>query len=124
MIDQLYDLIGGNRTVWAATEEFYRRVLADDTLRPFFERTDMARLISGQSMFLSMLLGGRTVYTGKDIGTAHAQVQLQGLDDGHFDRFLQHFREALREVGVTGENVEQVVKLLEAKRGTVLGHSE
>jgi len=124
VIDQLYDLIGGNRTVWAATEEFYRRVLADDTLRPFFEHTDIARLISGQSMFISMLLGGRTVYTGKDIGTAHAQAQLQGLDDGHFDSFLQHFRDALLEVGVTGDNVEKIIKLLEAKRGAVLGRSE
>lgn len=124
MIDQLYDLIGGKRTVWAATEEFYRRVLADDTLRPFFEHTEMARLRSGQSMFLSMLLGGQIVYTGKDIGVAHAQARLQGLTDGHFDTFLKHFREALNEVGVTGDKLEKVMKLLEGRRSTVLGRSE
>ncbi|MGO9640350.1 MAG: truncated hemoglobin, partial [Candidatus Acidiferrales bacterium] len=63
MIDQLYDLIGGKRTVWAATEAFYKRVLADDTLSPFFKSTDMAQLRARQSMFISMLLGGGTVYT-------------------------------------------------------------
>jgi len=36
MIDQLYDLIGGKQTVWSATETFYRRVLADESLRSFF----------------------------------------------------------------------------------------
>ena len=120
MIDELYDLIGGKRTVWAATESFYRRVLADDTLRPFFKTTDMAQLRARQSMFISMLLGGRIVYTGKDIHAAHALVREHGLNDGHFDMFLRHFREALNEVGVKADKVEKVSKLLESKRNAVL----
>ena len=120
MIDELYDLIGGKRTVWAATESFYRRVLADDTLRPFFKSTDMAQLRARQSMFISMLLGGRIVYTGKDIHAVHAHAREQGLNDGHFDRFLRHFREALSEVGVEAQRVEKVTKLLESKRNAVL----
>ena len=88
MIDELYDLIGGKQTVWAATDSFYRRVLADDTLRPFFKSTDMAQLRSRQSMFISMLLGGRIVYTGKDIHAAHTHAREQGLNDGHLDKFL------------------------------------
>ena len=120
MIDELYDLIGGKRTVWAATEVFYRRVLADDTLRPFFKSTDMAQLHARQSMFISMLLGGRIVYTGKDIRAAHTHAREQGLNDGHFDRFLGHFREALNEVGVQADKVEKVTKLLETKRNAVL----
>ena len=120
MIDELYDLIGGRETIWAATESFYRRVFADDTLRPFFKSTDMAQLSARQSMFLSMLLGGRVLYTGKDIHAAHAHAREQGLNDGHFDRFLSHFRESLNEVGVQADKVEKVTKLLESKRNTVL----
>jgi hemoglobin len=120
VIDELYDLIGGNRTVWAATESFYERVLADDTLRPFFKSTDMAQLRARQSMFISMLLGGRIVYTGKDIHAAHAHVREQGLNDGHFDGFLRHFREALNEVGVQADKVEKVTKLLESRRSAVV----
>ena len=120
MIDDLYDLIGGKQTVWAATEAFYRRVLADDTIRHFFKTTDMAELRARQSMFISMLLGGRVVYTGKDIAAAHAQARAQGLNDGHFDRFLKHFREALNEVGVQSDKVEKVTKLLESRRSAVL----
>ncbi|PYU98047.1 MAG: hypothetical protein DMG10_29295 [Acidobacteria bacterium] len=93
VIDELYDLIGGRETIWAATESFYRRVFADDTLRPFFKSTDMAQLSARQSMFLS---------------------------NGHFDRFLSHFRESLNEVGVQADKVEKVTKLLESKRNTVL----
>src|ERR1700756_2092900 len=120
MIYELYDLIGGRQTVWAATEAFYRRVFADDTLSPFFKTTDMAQLCARQSMFISMLLGGRIVYTGKDIHAAHAHARQQGLNDGHFDRFLSHFREALNEVGVEIDKVEKVTKLLESRRDAVL----
>ena len=120
VIDDLYDLIGGRQTVWAATESFYRKVFADDTLRPFFKSTDMAQLCARQSMFISMLLGGRIVYTGKDIHAAHAHSREQGLNDGHFDRFLGHFREALNEAGVEADKVEKVTRLLETRRTTVL----
>lgn len=120
MIDELYDLIGGKRTITAATQAFYRRVLADDMLSPFFKTTDMAQLRARQSMFVSMLLGGRIVYTGKDIAAAHAHAREQGLNDAHFDRFVKHFREALDEVGVQPDKVKKVMKLLESKRSTVL----
>jgi hemoglobin len=120
MIDQLYELIGGKQTIWAAIEAFYRRVLADDTLSPFFKSTNMPHLRNRQSMFISMLLGGQIVYTGKDIAAAHARAREQGLNDGHFDNFLIHFREALHEVGVQADKVEKVVKLLEGKRSAVV----
>ena len=120
MIDDLYDLIGGRRTIWAATKSFYDKVLADESLRHFFEGTDMPHLRARQSMFLSMLLGGRVVYTGKDIHGAHAEARNHGLNDAHFDTFLQHFRSALEEVGVKSEKAEKVIKLLEGKRSAVL----
>ena len=120
MIDELYDLIGGRQTVRAATESFYKRVYADNALRPFFKTTDMEQLAARQSMFISMLLGGRVVYTGKDIHAAHARARDQGLNDGHFDRFLKHFREALNEVGVDADKVEKVTRLLETRRNAVL----
>jgi len=119
MIDKLYDLVGGRRTISDATECFYRRVLEDDSLRHFFSGTDMDHLRSRQFMFISMLLGGGE-YRGKDIRSAHALARSQGLNDAHFDTFLKHFRAALEEVGVKPENAEQVMKLVENKRRTVL----
>ena len=120
MIEELYETIGGNGTVTAAINSFYERVLKDESLRPFFASTDMARLRSGQSMFVSMLLGGRVVYTGRDMGAAHAASRTMGLTDEHFDLFLMHFRAALDEVGVKPEKTDKVMELLEARRSTIL----
>jgi len=120
MIDDLYEMIGGRRTIWAATESFYRRVLADKQLSHFFGGADMEHLHARQSMFISMLLGGRVVYTGKEISAAHAQARIKGLNDTHFDIFLKHFRDALTEVGVKPDKLEKVIQLLEGKRSAVL----
>lgn len=119
MIENLYELIGGQHTIKAATERFYERVLEDESLRHFFAQADMAHLRSRQVMFISMLLGG-TVYTGKVIHDAHANARDHGLNDAHFDLFLQHFRAALEEVGVKAENAEKLTKLLAKKRKAVL----
>ncbi len=66
MIEDLYNLIGGRRTIEAATTLFYAKILQDDSLRHFFEGVDMAYIRSRQAMLISMLLGGR-VYTGNNI---------------------------------------------------------
>lgn len=124
MIDELYETIGGNRTIWAATEIFYRRVLQDENLKHFFDSTNMGNLQARQSMFVSMLLGGRVVYTGKEIGAAHENARMQGLTEAHFNAFLAHFRAALDEVGVQPDKAERVMQLLEARRNAVLNRQQ
>lgn len=119
MIEDLFELIGGPTTIQAATERFYDRVLQDENLRHFFEGADMTHLRSRQAMFVSMLFRA-TVYTGKNIRDAHARSRDHGLNDGHFDLFLQHFRAALEEAGVKPENAEIIRKRLDSQRGAVL----
>jgi truncated hemoglobin YjbI len=80
----------------------------------------MANLHARQSMFISMLVGGQIVFTGKEIGAAHARARKQGLNNVHFDTFLKLFRAALDEVGVTPERAEKVMALLENQRAKVL----
>ena len=79
----------------------------------------MAHLRSRQVMFITMLLGGG-VYTGRDIRAAHAQARGRGLNNAHFDLFLDHFRAALEEVGVKSENVGKIIKFLGRRRRSVL----
>jgi hemoglobin len=120
--DTLYELIGGKLTVRAAVESFYRRVLADPSLSHFFHEVDMDHLRARQSMFLSMLVGGKMLYTGRDIRTAHSRPREIGLTDVHFDTFLYHFRAALEEVGVQPDKLDKVMTLLEGTRDAVLNH--
>ena len=121
MIDTLYEVIGGMQSIQSVVTLFYQKVLADDSLRRFFEGKDIERLHARQSMFLSMLLGGQVVYTGRDLGEAHAHPRVAGMADVHFEGFLQHFRATLEETGVEVGAIEKIMALLEANRNAVLG---
>jgi hemoglobin len=124
LTDDLYDLIGGRRTIWAVTESFYQKVSEHEDLRHFFEGTDMANLRARQSMFISMLVGGEIVFTGKEIGAAHARTRERGMNDAHFETFLKLFRAALDEVGVPSERAEKVMALLENQRDKILSRRD
>ena len=107
-------------TLKAAVQLFYEKVLADESLRPFFKEVDMDHLRARQDMFVAMLLGGPAAYTGKDIQAAHEQPRKMGMNESHFDTFLKYFRESLEEVGVLPERLNKILKLLEAYRDDVL----
>ena len=120
MGDTLYDTIGGSRRINTAVELFYSKVFADESLRPFFEGVDVKGLYARQSMFVSMLVGGKKVYTGKNLTLAHADSRLKGMTDVHFDSMLNHFRAALTEVQVAPDRIVEIMTLLEGTRDAVL----
>ena len=124
MADTLYETIGGRLRVNTAVALFYEKVFADDSLKHFFDGVDSQGLSARQSMFVSMLLGGTKVYTGKNLGAAHAGSRSTGMTDTHFDSMLRHFRAALEEVKVQPDRVVEIMALLEGTRENVLGRSE
>ncbi len=123
MADTLYETMGGRLRIKAAVELFYAKVFADDNVRHFFEGVDVQGLHARQSMFVSMLLGGKIVYTGKDIRDAHAKPRMKGMTDAHFDTMLKHFHDALDEIQVQPDRVVEIMALLEGTRDAVLGRA-
>jgi len=99
----LFDRLGGAPAITAAAELFYRKVLADPLLAPYFDDVDMDRQLAKQAAFLAMALGGPGRYTGRELRTAHAG--LAGLTDGHVDRVIGHLAQTLRELGVAEGDV-------------------
>jgi truncated hemoglobin YjbI len=65
-------------------------------------------------------LAGESYIPAKRLWLPTRGARKQGLNDAHFDTFLEHFRDALEEVGVKPDKSEKVMKLLESKRTTVL----
>lgn len=96
-------------------------MLADPSLRSFFESANMNGLQAKQAMFLTMLLGGEQRYSGQDIREAHNSARIHGLTDAHFDAFVGHLYAALDEIGVAPEVVAQIAQELESTRASILG---
>lgn len=101
----LYERLGGESAVCAAVDVFYRRVLADNELAPFFKDIDMRRLHAHQAAFLSQALGGPRRYSGAAMAKAHARL---ALTQRHFDLVAGHLVAALRELGVDQRIVDEV----------------
>lgn len=116
----VYEQIGGEPAMSAAVELFYRRVLADERISHFFEDVDMERQAAKQKAFLTMVCGGPSSYTGKDMRKGHAHLVKQGLNDTHFNAVAEHLSATLTELGVARPLVEQVLAIAESARADVL----
>ncbi|HEX8819342.1 MAG TPA: group 1 truncated hemoglobin [Archangium sp.] len=116
----VYEQIGGEPAMSAAVELFYRKVLSDERISHFFEDVDMERQAAKQKAFLTMVCGGPSAYSGKDMRKGHAHLVKQGLNDTHFNAVAEHLAATLTELGVPKALVEQVLAIAEGARADVL----
>jgi hemoglobin len=115
----LYDLLGGDRhELRSVASAFYKKVLADALLSPYFDGVDMERQAGMLAEFLAMAFGGPHAYAGRDLRTAHQQ--LSGLTDAHFDRVLGYLAETLREAGLSEGDIITAGAVAETVRDQVL----
>lgn len=117
----IYAQLGGEAAVDAAVGIFYRKVLGDPTLAPFFEGTDMDKQMAKQKAFLTMAFGGPNNYTGRDLTTAHAKLVERGLNSSHVTSVLNHLQKTLQELKVPGYLIVEVMRIAESTRNAVLG---
>ncbi len=94
----IYDEIGGEAAVSATVDEFYRRVVADPKLAPYFEGTDMKRLKGHQRAFIAAAVGGPERYLGRNMAEAHARLNVTASD---FDRVVGHLVDTLAALDVS-----------------------
>ena len=117
----LYEQLGGEEMVSKTVTIFYRKVLADPLLRPFFENMDMVRLESMQRAFLVTAFGGPGAYSGRDMRRAHGGLVARGMSDVHFDAVLTHLDDTLAELNVIKPLRDWARALTESLRKDILG---
>ena len=116
----LYEQLGGQPAVEAAVDLFYRKVLTDARINKFFEGVDMDRQIAKQKAFLTMVFGGPSNYSGKDMRNGHAHLLKLGLNDSHVDAVIENLGQTLKELGVAQPLIDQVAALANSVRNEVL----
>jgi hemoglobin len=115
----LYDLLGGDRLeLREVTSAFYKKVLADSLLSPYFAGVDMERQAGMLAEFLAMAFGGPHAYAGRDLRKAHQH--LRGLADAHYDRVLDYLADTLREAGLSEGDLITASAVAETVRDDVL----
>jgi hemoglobin len=116
----LYEQLGGEAAVNQAVDIFYRKVIEDPLLTPFFEGMDMKRQVNMQRSFLSAAFGGPKPYSGRGMRTAHTPLVAKGLGDAHFDAVLKHLLSTLEELGVSKSLRDWAQAITESMRKDIL----
>ena len=120
-MSSLYEKLGGEPAVDAAVDLFYKKVLADDRIKHFFDDVDMQKQTRHQKLFLTYAFGGAPSYPGKAMRIAHARmVKEKGLSDEHFDAVIENLGSALKELGVSDDLIAEAAKIAESTRGDIL----
>jgi hemoglobin len=76
---ELYERLGGQRAIVAVVDDFIDRVANDSRIKLRFVNTDIPRLKSLLVEFVCMATGGPCHYSGRDMETTHAGMEL--VDD-------------------------------------------
>lgn len=113
MEQSLYDKYGGFSAVSKIVHEFHRRVLESDLLAPYFEKTDMDRLMNHQVRFFSTLLGGPVTYDGKQLDEIHKPLNITPVA---FNEVLDLLEEVLEDSGFADEDLGTVLGALKEHR--------
>ncbi len=121
MEKSLYERLGGDSLMEPAVHIFYEKMLADPSLRPFFETTNMPEQLEKQRKFLAYAFGGPAAYTGKSLRAAHAPLVKRGLNIAHFLSVAVHLHATLEELGVTPGLIDEVMNIVAATQDDVLG---
>ena len=75
----LYDRLGGKGAIQAVVDDFVNRVAADARINQRFNNTDIVKLKTLLVEFVCQATGGPCQYTGQDMETSHAGMDL--VDD-------------------------------------------
>ena len=113
----LYEKIGGAPAVDAAVDIFYRKVLGDDRISHFFDSVDMEAQHAKQKAFLTMVFGGPSAYSGKDMRAAHKHMN---LTEEHFTAVAENLIGTLNELSVPQGYIDEIVGIALSVKDDVL----
>ena len=104
-------------SIRGAVDIFYKRMLADPALAGVFAGVDLSRLKAHQRAFMLQAIGGPSLYSGRDMKSAHAGLH---ITDEQFAAAATHLIDSLREVGVAGDVVDRARTDIQALRALIV----
>jgi hemoglobin len=113
----LFDKLGGQATIEKLVDDFHKRILADNAIKPFFASTDMAKQRNHQVAFFSQILEGPNQYKGRPMEKTHAGMSLQPQ---HFDAILNHLNASMAACGVSSEDTKTALARVSSLKDSIL----
>jgi hemoglobin len=105
----LYELLGEESAVDATVDEFYKRIILDEVLLPFFRNTNMDVLRGKQKAFLNHIFGAKTYGGKKSLRQAHLGLR---ITEEVFSRVAGHLVDSLKHLEVDSGIIDVVIEVV------------
>lgn len=114
----LFERLGGDEGVGMIVDTWVMTIASDSRISQYFATADIGMLQSHLYDQLCELVGGPCKYTGKDMKSAHAGMNLTQAD---LEAFLDDLRQAIASsTGAEAKDQDEVINLFKAMSGDVV----
>ena len=116
----LYERLGGYDGICAATDDLLARVQNDPQLKVYWKGTSKDILRRGRQLvvdFMASAAGGPAYYTGRDMTSSHAGMQISGSD---WQVFMKHASDMLEHFQIPDRETSEVLAFLDSLKPEVV----
>mmetsp|Transcript_31416 Transcript_31416/g.73695 ORF Transcript_31416/g.73695 Transcript_31416/m.73695 type:complete len:128 (+) Transcript_31416:3-386(+) len=106
----LFKRIGGERTVKSVVRRSFELILGDPLVNHIFAEHNTDKIQEKYVLFFTFALEGPYEYSGRPLSQVHQKLH---LTNAHFDAVVGHVEQAMRELGQSAQNIEEVGEFLQ-----------
>jgi hemoglobin len=117
MARTIFERYGGFAQISQAVMAFYEKVLSSPITSPYFEHTDMRRLIDLPTRFIATVMGGPASYSNDRIERVHAD---RGVTGAAFMEVVELLNETLGDFDFAEEDIQHVVDEMMSRKNYVV----
>ena len=120
MASSMFERYGGFASVSKVVSAFYDKMLDSPIVAPYFENSDMKRLLDHQTKFIASIMGGPASYTNEELERLHAHLD---IDERAFNEMASLLSEALedfdfddRDIAIVADEIRSRSRYIIARR--------
>jgi hemoglobin len=114
----LYERLGGRDAIVAVVDDFVANVAADQRINGFFAKTDIPRLKRLLVEQICVGTGGPCAYTGRDMKSAHRNMNVQ---EAHFGALVADLVRTLDKFKVPEREKGELLAILGPMKADIVG---
>lgn len=120
MRQTIFERYGGFGRINRIVSAFYDKVLESPTLSPYFQHTDMRRLIDHQTRFVAMITGGPASYTNDHLERVHGHL---AITEEAFREMVKLLTETLEDFDFASDDVQVVRDEIMSRKNFVISRT-
>ncbi len=121
MAQSMFDRYGGFASVSRVVSAFYDRALESPLLSPYFENSDMRKLIDHQTKFVSSLMGGPASYSNEELERVHRRLDINERD---FNEMIAVLKETLEDFDFEMTDIATVQSEMMSRKRFIVGGTQ